>query len=222
VPLDVSPDGEHVAYYAQTFGRRVKSYVGVSRPPHFRALLFYPCFHLAPVGVLFGLRNELAIVADPEEEHPLRVDPGCPFDLTIFDRDLEEDRADVAAIFEKLSADRPRLGDKIAIWHYTDEAREPKSRSHWPTRFLPAIESILVPGVRDGQVGIHWDPGGRLIVCPGDGKIYAIDEESEPALLMDLKSREFEEVVPPVWAHHWRGKRTASDRPAHRCRTKAR
>lgn len=88
---DISMDGRFVAYHAQTFHRRIESYIGISRVPYFTALAFFPVYPLSWYSVGFEPGKTLRIFIPPpsqflpEESRRLlqhfRVDAGSPFKM---------------------------------------------------------------------------------------------------------------------------------------------
>ena len=84
---DISPDGKYFAYYAESFHKQAKSYIGVAKPPYFSALAFFPTFHMGWSAAEFvGLGCLKLHTQEPgwwgdycSTEN--RIEPGCPFKI---------------------------------------------------------------------------------------------------------------------------------------------
>lgn len=205
LPLDISADGEHLAYYAEAAAKGLKGYLAISRPPYSTALYFQPCLHLLPAWAMFGRKRELLIAYSPgtdgwePTDHPFvsRMEPNCPYDVEIVETDFPDE-----SLIERFAAMRRESG----------LVRE--NSALWPDEYRQMIDALRSKGVRANQCFAASDQQGRLVFSPGNGCLYAIPKgAAEPRMLFDFSDREFEAVVPPEWATKWTWKRPKGEFP---------
>jgi hypothetical protein len=88
--LDVSADGQYVAYYVTAPSRPVDYYIAISKPPFLTALFLRPVSmvsggigYFRPEGGFFwaGMPQEGSWVPGHPEYGYTRTEPGCPFEI---------------------------------------------------------------------------------------------------------------------------------------------
>lgn len=172
---DLSGDGEHVAWGIEKKGGLI-SYIGVSRPPYFHALLLANMSHIYGASLAFVddkvyvKRKGVLALLEWQRPVPERVVDGSPYRVM-------DDNGDIG--------DRPRLSELFAAFFTTDDSR-PRISSWFPGRHWHL-------NFTDGLV----DSVGRSIRTDGR-HVYA---DKKPFL--DLARQPFTEVVPPEWAKSW-------------------
>lgn len=222
--LDMSSDGDYFSYFADTFARKVNSFVAVARPPYTTALFFWPCSHLFRVTARFGRDRSLLVDCRPatadvwkgsdEYERP-RVEPNCPFNL-VLQPSPEQLRAALFPAVKSNWSEMP-LGNSESYRSLpTHEEGSPNMMGidelSEPDRQV--IEALNAGRVRRGYIRVWNDHRGRRIFSLYDGLIYALDKPgAEAELLFDLSQQKFESVVPPEWAKTWTTKRPPSEWP---------
>lgn len=201
VPLDISADGEHLAYYAEAAAKGLQGYLAISRPPYSTALYFQPCCHLYPAWAMFGRKGKLLIAYSGRRDsweppgHPIvaRMEPNCPYDVEIVETDFQE-----KSLLERFEAIR----------------RESPKRNPLPDESRVMIDALRPKGVRANQCFAAYDQQGRFVFSPRNGCLYAIPKgATEPRLLFDFIDREFEAIVPPDWVTQWTWKRPKREFP---------
>lgn len=176
--LDLSPDGNHIAYYIQNFSKRC-SYIGVSRPPFFHALLLMNSYYNARRLATFESEKSLVVLrnrfdnTDWHKNVPERLQRKCPYKVQDFDWDHR---------------------NEDFIYQLSERLEE----SSWARCGQAFPETLNWPGAKHG--GETWtgqDCKKRKIWS--DGRHVYADETP----FLDLARQPFTEVVPPEWAKTW-------------------
>ena len=198
--LDVSPNGQYMAYYAQTFHRPIPSYFAISRPPFLKALDFRPVRSCSWCDAIFLDDRTYEWVGSPLSgsdwcgDSPYnrpRQEKGCPLiqkawrgkewpDLRLLDRETS------------------RPGVRNAIERYGSGAAALLESPIEGIGIFPAADAILA----ETRTAI-WDWQSRLIVVDG-WRVLAFSEDSpEGVELIDLSGQTFDQVAAPGWARTW-------------------
>lgn len=201
-PLDVSADGRHFAYAAETFFRVPNSYMVVSRPPFFTAVAFRPCLHVARHDVFFSANGgEMDWYCEsrvlPESEHvTTRIEPGSPFRIN--DQPFEMRPWERLDCYWK-DREQQRSGVKESLMAYGSRAFELMLDC---TCVKDLVRSDL-PGPFDNLTSATWDHRGRLVICHDWQVLASSAPFREWKVIADLRERNFGAVPTPDWAKTW-------------------
>lgn len=208
--LDVSADGQYVAYHVMAPSRPVDYYIAISKPPFLTALFFRPVtmpgggtgyFH--PQGGFFwaGSPTEGSWVPGHPEYGYSRTEPGCPFEIAQMD-----DYKAVDQLLREKEALHP--GVLAAVERYGPAAREMLTEPWKGAKIHPSVDERLLgrPKMRfpcGKPWRTTWDHQVRLIVADSPRLLVFREGVLEPEELLDLSQTVWSFMPPPEWAKRW-------------------